>query len=413
MDQEITSPLDDLGKVERNRGIVGTNSPSFDAQGRRVYWALAYDSTELDRHQTGMTPNAFSKSAGDLEFPILAFHNRESYPVGKPVDTSYDERGLSVGFIFADTEEAKTAEQLVAGGFLRGVSVGFIPTDGYKREEDGAVIFTEADLVELSLTPTPSSRKALIDLSRSLDNKDPDDLISEFGLQIEEEQVTRVVIDTDPVDRLQRANEALMEKLRAIEEEADDEAVCIFCDTEEAFCVCSTGDSRATSLTLPDFMRASLRRGLKLHEEGHSGSGLKPETVAAARKGAAGEPWSVDKHRRCAAWIARHIVDLDAYDGEKPTPGLVAMLLWGGGSTKKTAERAAAHCRAVVESHEKKSIDDAVQTLKDHGVSDDILRVIGNEEDQGRQISETPPNSQRERENRLRRSSRSRRHGGN
>lgn len=409
MQREHINPTDGTSKVERNLGVVASPSGNVDAEGRRVYWALAYDATTLDRHNTGMTARAFSGSAESLEFPILAFHNKESYPVGKPVATSFDDRGLSVGFVFAPTEEAQMAEQLVAGGFLRGVSVGFIPTDGFRREEDDAVIFTEAELVELSLTPTPSSRKALVDLSRSLDNTDPEQLIEQFGLQIEEETTA------DPMTRLANISGALLATVeKALETDVDDSEECPFCGAEESFCVCAYDEgSRALSLTLPDYMRASLRRGLKLHEEGYSGSGLKPETVAAARKGAEGGEWSVDKHKRCAAWIARHLQDLDAYDGEKPTPGLVAMLLWGGGSTKQTAEKAAAHCRAVVESHSKKSVETAVQTLRDLGVSEDILRVIGTEEDQAGQPPETAHNGSSERETRQKRASRSRRHGGN
>jgi HK97 family phage prohead protease len=102
-------------------------------------------------------------------------------------------------------------------------------------------------------------------------------------------------------------------------------------------------------LSPPSFMRASAERGLRLHEEGESGSGLKPQTVEDARKMAAGQV-SEQKWRKIGPWIARHIVDLAAVDepGEI-TPGLVAMLLWGGGSSRSSAERAQAYAERIVE----------------------------------------------------------------
>jgi len=99
----------------------------------------------------------------------------------------------------------------------------------------------------------------------------------------------------------------------------------------------------------PGFMAASARRGLRLHQEGHSGDGLMPATVADARRMAEGEPLSEGKWRRIPGWIARHMMDLDAVDGDEITPGLVAMLLWGGGSSKSSARRAQAYAERVVE----------------------------------------------------------------
>ena len=86
-------------------------------------------------------------------------------------------------------------------------------------------------------------------------------------------------------------------------------------------------EERQISLTTPDFMAASARRGLRLHEEGFSGDGLVPATVSDARKMANGEALSEAKWRKIPAWIARHIVDLDAVQGDEITAGLVAMLL--------------------------------------------------------------------------------------
>lgn len=108
-------------------------------------------------------------------------------------------------------------------------------------------------------------------------------------------------------------------------------------------------EHRQISLIAPDFMAASARRGLRLHEEGFSGDGLVPATVADARRMANGEALSEAKWRKIPAWIARHIVDLDAVQGDEITAGLVAMLLWGGGSSKTSARRAQGYAQRIVE----------------------------------------------------------------
>ena len=88
------------------------------------------------------------------------------------------------------------------------------------------------------------------------------------------------------------------------------------------------------SLKAPSSVRAELRRGLKWHEEGHSGDGLKPETVAWARKLADGAEITRDKAVKMSAWLARHAADKSGKGfspGEGyPSPGRVAWALWGG-----------------------------------------------------------------------------------
>ena len=102
------------------------------------------------------------------------------------------------------------------------------------------------------------------------------------------------------------------------------------------------------NLVAPTFMKASARRGLALHEEGYSGDGLRPQTVEDARKMANGTALSPAKWRKISPWIARHTVDLSAVQGDEITPGLVAMLLWGGGSSGASASRAKSYAERIV-----------------------------------------------------------------
>jgi HK97 family phage prohead protease len=96
---------------------------------------------------------------------------------------------------------------------------------------------------------------------------------------------------------------------------------------------------KQVDLTPPEGVRSALRHGIKLHEEGHSGDGLVPATVAWARRMANGESATEEKIRKMRAWHARHAVDKRPGWENPPTPGYVAFLLWGGAAGRAWSER--------------------------------------------------------------------------
>lgn len=113
-------------------------------------------------------------------------------------------------------------------------------------------------------------------------------------------------------------------------------------------------DMRAINQEPPAYMRAAARRGLELNAEGKGGDGLTEKTIREARLMADGQV-SDDKWIRIAAWIARHMPDLDApqnndpNDSGYPGAGLVAHLLWGSGPSKRAAQRTMEYAQGVVE----------------------------------------------------------------
>jgi len=109
---------------------------------------------------------------------------------------------------------------------------------------------------------------------------------------------------------------------------------------------------RQVDLSPPAYMRASARRGLEWHREGLSGDGVVDATIREAEAMSRGNMTS-DKWVRTRAWIARHLVDMDAPqntpgDDNYPGPGAVAMALWGGGGSKRSAQRAFEYADGVV-----------------------------------------------------------------
>jgi len=109
---------------------------------------------------------------------------------------------------------------------------------------------------------------------------------------------------------------------------------------------------RAINQEAPAYMRAAARRGLEYYADGLGGDGLVDKTIREARLMAEGTV-SDDKWIRIAAWIARHLGDLDSPDANPssenyPSAGVVAHLLWGSGPSKRSAERALAYAEGVV-----------------------------------------------------------------
>jgi HK97 family phage prohead protease len=112
-------------------------------------------------------------------------------------------------------------------------------------------------------------------------------------------------------------------------------------------------DQRAINQEPPAYMRAAARRGLQYNAEGKGGDGLVEKTIRDARLMADGQV-SDDKWIAIAAWISRHLVDLDSPDADPssdnyPSPGVVAHLLWGSGPTKRQAQRVLDYAQGVVE----------------------------------------------------------------
>lgn len=94
-------------------------------------------------------------------------------------------------------------------------------------------------------------------------------------------------------------------------------------------------------LTPTEAMASAARRGLRLHEDGKSGDGLKPETVRRANIIAERQELTEDHVREMSAWFARHAADRRPGwdDPGEETPGFVAWLLWGGDPARDWSER--------------------------------------------------------------------------
>jgi len=98
--------------------------------------------------------------------------------IGKATSVYVEDNKLIVEWVFAETELAKDVKTLYDGGFIKTVSVWFIPKE---RDPNERNIITRAELLEVSFVPVPCNPNAL-----SLGKEIVEDLISK-GLLIKEE----------------------------------------------------------------------------------------------------------------------------------------------------------------------------------------------------------------------------------
>jgi HK97 family phage prohead protease len=178
-----------------------------------------------------------------------------------------------------------------------------------------------------------------------LDDYDDDDVDEDEEGMPEEPEMNQadpsmaVAALTSAYEAVKSILDEITEKMGELQLEPEDE--------DESEVEIDSREKRQIDLSAPQFMRDNAKRGLEYHAEGLSGDGLLPQTVEDAGKMADGEV-SIDKWRKIAPWIARHMTDLDAADGEI-TAGVVAHLLWGSGSTKEEAQRTMDYAQNIID----------------------------------------------------------------
>lgn len=105
---------------------------------------------------------------------ILTSHDYSKLPVGRALWVQPDDKGLKVKFVLATTETGREIQQLIDEKILNAFSVGFRaskyidnPGDekGFEHLKDSGVkrIYTETELLEISLVGIPSCPESLIE----------------------------------------------------------------------------------------------------------------------------------------------------------------------------------------------------------------------------------------------------------
>jgi HK97 family phage prohead protease len=258
----------------------------------------------LPYYITNTNPDCDGWAVEKEDGEVIGCHNDKQSAIDQMVAVSIAE-GIEPAGERAKPEDLEIGDYVSwnsSGGRARGEIV--------EIERDGTINVPNADV---TVTGTPDDPAALIQIYK------------------------RVVGGWEDTDVFVAHKFSTLTKIDSLPEAPDD-------DDED--------ETRQINLTPPTYMRASARRGLQWYSDGLGGDGLVDRTIREARQMADGQV-SADKWVRIAAWIARHLSDLDSLDANPesdnyPSAGVVAMALWGGGTTKRSARRAMEYAQGVV-----------------------------------------------------------------
>ena len=141
----------------------------FNAEDRVITFVISTEEPDRDRDIIRTSGWDFTNYKKNPVF--LWSHKYDAPPVGKAVvyngkNVVYVESGRVLANIQFPTAAvypfADTVFKLYGGGYLNGVSVGFVPVE-FTERTDGGKEFFEQELVEISAAPIPSHPSALVE----------------------------------------------------------------------------------------------------------------------------------------------------------------------------------------------------------------------------------------------------------
>lgn len=146
------------------------NEKSIDSKQRTADFVITTDG--VDRDGDIMDPMGMNTEHYEKNPTVLLFHNYHSFPVGKVIKIKKTKKNVVATIEFVPENvlpEADTSWKLVELGFLKTVSIGFLPNyDTIERpsnmKKDGQEVYRiikDYELMELSLVPVPSNRDAV------------------------------------------------------------------------------------------------------------------------------------------------------------------------------------------------------------------------------------------------------------
>lgn len=132
-----------------------------ETEGARVYTFRA-STGAVDRQNEIVDQSGWDLASYRENPVVLDSHKYESIEdvIGRCVRVEVINGVLECDIIFADTERAEIAEELVNTGFIKAVSVGFRSLDR-NQAPNGALIHTKAELLEISLVAVPANRDSM------------------------------------------------------------------------------------------------------------------------------------------------------------------------------------------------------------------------------------------------------------
>lgn len=148
-----------MNKIFQSVRIKATDSE------QRIITAIA-NSGVLDR--TGEIVSIPGITYDPKNLPALLWQHKHDQPLGRILSLSKTAKGLEMVAQIAKYETQSELKQLsdsvwesVKQGVIKSCSIGFRPTD-YEKNQDGALVWTSSELLEVSLVSVPAERGASI-----------------------------------------------------------------------------------------------------------------------------------------------------------------------------------------------------------------------------------------------------------
>ncbi|MEM9494849.1 MAG: HK97 family phage prohead protease [Pseudomonadota bacterium] len=126
-------------------------------------YAAIFDKPDLEGDI--VAPGAFAKSLAEGAPVRMLYQHKAETPIGRWLEFREDKKGLfAVGEIVLNAASARDVYELIAGGAINGLSIGYrtIKARKARRAAGGGRRIMEADLWEVSVVTFPMAPRALI-----------------------------------------------------------------------------------------------------------------------------------------------------------------------------------------------------------------------------------------------------------
>lgn len=198
-------------KQEIHRGY-NFNVKSIDKENFTVEGVFSTE--DIDRHGEVVMQNGWKLDAYRANPVVLWAHQSNQLPIAKMLTIAVDAQNeLSGKMQFAVNEYpfAKTVFDMIAGGFQRAFSAGFMNEVYQINQEDDVVILNENELFEVSCVPVPANKLALVK-AKGIDTELYEKEIAEAGYVKQMQFEIPTMTEADAVEVISKSNKETIRK---------------------------------------------------------------------------------------------------------------------------------------------------------------------------------------------------------
>ena len=178
------------------------------------------NTADVDRHMSIVDPAGLKFENYELNPVVLWAHGDEgcgTMPIGKCVKITRDAGAVEASVVFDQADEfAKEVERKYRDGFLKGFSIGFIPTKYQFETPEGSngeiIRYVEAELVEFSCVGVPSNPKALAKNLEGVQSQRLQDHLR--ALDGDKGWLSRTLAEVPPAEGVKLTKEAFLEGIK-------------------------------------------------------------------------------------------------------------------------------------------------------------------------------------------------------